>query len=53
MHTAMKSGPRSPRLEKARVQQQRPNAAKNKNKLKKKKKMEKLLKSGLVVRKMR
>ena len=30
--TAMKSGPRSPQLEKARVQQRRPNTAKNKNK---------------------
>ena len=28
--TATKSSPRSPQLEKARVQQQRPNAAKNK-----------------------
>ena len=36
--TATKSSPRSPQLEKARVQQQRPNAAKNKNKLKKNKK---------------
>ena len=34
--TAPKSSPRSPQLEKARVQQQRPNAAKNKiNKFKK------------------
>ena len=29
----MKSSPRSPQLEKARAQQRRPNAAKNKNKL--------------------
>ena len=29
-HTAMKSSPRSPQLEKARAQQQRPNTAKNK-----------------------
>ena len=29
-HTTMKSGPRSPQLEKAHVQQQRPNATKNK-----------------------
>ena len=29
-HTAMKSSPHSPQLEKARAQQQRPNAAKNK-----------------------
>ena len=30
LHTAVKSNPRSPQLEKARTQQQRPNAAKNK-----------------------
>ena len=37
--TATKSNPGSPQLEKARVQQQRPNTAKNKiNKIKKKKK---------------
>ena len=30
MRTAPKSSPRSPQLEKARAQQQRPNAAKNK-----------------------
>ena len=38
-HTAMKSSPHSPQLEKARAQQRRPNAAKHKeiNKLKKKK----------------
>ena len=35
----MKSSPRSPKLEKARTQQRRPNAAKNKLK-KEKKKME-------------
>ena len=36
-HTAMKSSPRSPQPEKARAQQQRPNAAKNfKKKIKKK-----------------
>ena len=36
--TAMKSGPRSPQLEKALAQKRRPNTAKNKiNKLKKKK----------------
>ena len=34
--TAMKSGPRSPQLEKALAQKRRPNTAKNKNKLKKK-----------------
>ena len=34
-HTAVKSSPRSPQLEKARAQQQRPNTAKNKNKLNK------------------
>ena len=33
--TAMKSSPLSPQLEKARVQQQRPNAAKKKKKIKK------------------
>ena len=39
MRTAMKSSPRSPELEKARAQQQRPNAAKKKLiNLKKKKK---------------
>ena len=32
LHTAMKSSTHVPQLEKARVQQQRPNAAKNKNK---------------------
>ena len=39
--TAMKSGPRSPQLEKALAQKRRPNTAKNKwiNKLKKKKKV--------------
>ena len=31
-HTAMKSGPRSPQLEKALAQKRRPNTAKNKNK---------------------
>ena len=31
-HTAMKSSPRSPQLEKAHVQQRRPNAAKEKKK---------------------
>ena len=31
-HTTTKSSPRSPQLEKARTQQQRPNTAKNKNK---------------------
>ena len=31
--TQMKSSPHSPQLEKAHVQQWRPNAAKNKNKL--------------------
>ena len=36
--TTARNGPRSPQLEKARTQQRRPNAAKNKNKLKKKKK---------------
>ena len=35
-HTAMKSSPRSPQLEKAHVQQQRPNIAKNKIKIKNK-----------------
>ena len=30
VRTATKSSPRSPQLEKARAQQQRPNAAKNK-----------------------
>ena len=30
LHSAMKSSPRSPELEKARMQQRRPNAAKNK-----------------------
>ena len=40
--TAMKSGPRSPQLEKALAQKRRPNTAKNKkiNKLKKKKKVD-------------
>ena len=33
-HTAMKSGPRSPQLEKALTQKQRPNIAKKKNKTK-------------------
>ena len=36
-HTAKKSSPRSPQLEKACAQQQGPNAAKNNTKLKKKK----------------
>ena len=40
-HTAMKSSPRLPQLEKARAQQQRPNAAKNKRIKKKKKKKKK------------
>ena len=31
-HTAMKSGPRLPQLEKALAQKQRPNTAKSKNK---------------------
>ena len=35
--TAMKTGPRSPQLEKALTQKRGPNTAKNKNKLKKKK----------------
>ena len=30
LHTATKSSPRSPQLDKAHAQQQRPNAAKNK-----------------------
>ena len=34
-HTATKSSPRSPQLEKARAQQWRPNAAKNKKQTKK------------------
>ena len=37
-HTAMKSGPCLPQLEKALAQKRRPNTAINKNKLKKKKK---------------
>ena len=39
-HTAMKSGPRLPQLEKALAQKRRPNTAINKKKLKKKKKKE-------------
>ena len=35
-HTAVKSGPRSPQLEKALAQKRRPNTAKNKNKFLKK-----------------
>ena len=34
LRSAMKRSPRSPRLEKARTQQRRPNAAKNKQKFK-------------------
>ena len=40
--TAMKSGPRLPRLEKALAQKRRPNTAINKNKLIKKKKKEEI-----------
>ena len=40
--TARKSSPLSPQLEKARAQQRRPNAAKNKIKLRKKEKEEEI-----------
>ena len=44
--TAMKSGPRSPQLEKALAQKRRPNTAKNKYKKKKKLKKKKDIGSG-------
>ena len=47
MHTAMRSSPRLPQLEKARTQQQRPNAAKNKNINKKQKQTSKKATYGM------
>ena len=47
LRTATKSSPRSPQPDKARTQQQRPNAAKNKNKLNKLKKKKRKWAEGL------